>query len=758
MPPKPQPNNKKAKLFNSRAIRAEVVDPSIKEGILNVPQFLSSREYEIKAFEQSQLKTKQASSSRVFQSLPRTLRRRAASHNVKRIPKRLRSAAIKEMQNSTNGKPPRKKEPRGRARHRLRVRKRLLALAAKIRKAQNLPRSNESASIPERLKELNIQLKDVRKQTQKPLNNIVGAYDHTGEGALATKPKGNVKYAKRQIQHTWLPTHLWHAKRFHMLKRWGFQIPFSPNQKCFRATSRAAKQSALLYDTSYFCELTVQCPSESATSTFLLHITKYNDPVPSWLLQGHSSYDGWLYKDATKYSPGMVLATSGTTIYVRLHPASYEQFFEYCVAIGKDFGCTVHDCRYSLGSIRLQGPASLQCLSKVLHIQDSSDSVVQPWRRFAQCNDSNLVPPGVTFAFFVEDPRYWKKPVNSPPAKGNLDVYQLIEQKTSFVETPALHALLLSEGRTASYKDMLSVSQIGKEFGKNDPFSQKVHGKSKFPLLITKAENHWVAVAPWHWVQPLWTKLTQVADIKTAGIRQFHQVNFEQGRQTYPHDYPFIPEGFKENHLVQSAYELARSRLPASKRRPMTTERGLKLSGGDWYFLRKWTFGLQCLEKDATKSHAFGEFTEDCKRRLITEEDLEIVISHSRKTLEEKEYNDGRLPITLYKKKDPLHNDIVSGNFQVNRAGFPQLPVVPCHLEIINKGTIADYARIYEINQNGKPELKNLIGFITTGAINVKAGCPTGLGLVNACFKDCKKVMVRNVGCTGFHVARVKIL
>lgn len=35
--------------------------------------------------------------SRTFQSLPRHLRRRAASHNPKRVPKRLRSRAAAEV-------------------------------------------------------------------------------------------------------------------------------------------------------------------------------------------------------------------------------------------------------------------------------------------------------------------------------------------------------------------------------------------------------------------------------------------------------------------------------------------------------------------------------------------------------------------------------------------------------------------------------------------------------------------------------------
>lgn len=42
-------------------------------------------------------------SKRVFQQLPRHMRRRAMSHNVKRLPRRLREAARKEVRRRERG-------------------------------------------------------------------------------------------------------------------------------------------------------------------------------------------------------------------------------------------------------------------------------------------------------------------------------------------------------------------------------------------------------------------------------------------------------------------------------------------------------------------------------------------------------------------------------------------------------------------------------------------------------------------------------
>ena len=66
-------------------------------GELDVSSFVKAREYEIKSLEASMGSSKKALTTRAFQQVPRELRRRTASHNVKRVPKRLRARAAKEV-------------------------------------------------------------------------------------------------------------------------------------------------------------------------------------------------------------------------------------------------------------------------------------------------------------------------------------------------------------------------------------------------------------------------------------------------------------------------------------------------------------------------------------------------------------------------------------------------------------------------------------------------------------------------------------
>lgn len=747
MPPKNPPNSKRAKLYNSRTIRTETSDSGLKEGVLTIPQFLSSREYEIKAFEHSQLNTKYASATRVFQSLPRTLRRRTASHNVKRIPKRLRAKALREMQNTVTGVPTKKKHLRGRELHRLKMQKKLIHLAARVKNMYALPKQT-GESIQEKLKSLNSQLNDLTKGKSRQLNNAVGAYDNTASNTLASKPTGNVKYTHRQKTHTWCPTHLWHAKRFHMVKRWGFQVPFSPNQKCFRSASRAAKHGTLLYETSYYGEMVVESQN---ISTLLLEITKYNEPVPQWLATGTKTYHGWIFASGARIGLGSVLVDGSTNkALVRVHPCIYENLFEHLSAKG----FTLHDCRFAIGSLQLHGPTALQTLSKVLHVDGAKNETADAWRLFSQ-NSDQILPDGTTFSFFVKDPRFWKHPVRPPPSKG--DILQLMVQGVSHIEKDSITALYLAEGRTESYQDMFSIKQIGKEFAKHDPLSPCIHGSSRFPVVVAKINGSWVVSMPWFWVLPLWSKLVQVTNVKVAGMRQEHQVNFEHGKPTFPRDYAFLPEGYKENELVQTAAEIARKKLPLSKQTPLTLEGGLELAGCDWFFLQKWTFGLQVLEK-SSKAHAFGEFTEDRNRLVQSAEDLQIVIGEQRAEAKATSTTDySKLPIELYQKSNPVHREIVSGTYKVNRASFPPLPVVHVNVQLVKKGSISDYARVYEVDAKS-PDVKNLIGFVTSGSFNFNHGFPTGIALVNARCKDLKKVYVRNVGCTTYSMASIELV
>ncbi|XP_037933548.1 ribonucleases P/MRP protein subunit POP1 [Teleopsis dalmanni] len=59
-------------------------------------------------------------------------------------------------------------------------------------------------------------------------------------------------YIRRQRKHVWLETHIWHARRFHMINCWGYRLPYSSCAKNYRACYRASAQHCLLQDKSFY--------------------------------------------------------------------------------------------------------------------------------------------------------------------------------------------------------------------------------------------------------------------------------------------------------------------------------------------------------------------------------------------------------------------------------------------------------------------------------------------------------------------------
>ncbi|XP_034089279.1 ribonucleases P/MRP protein subunit POP1 isoform X2 [Gymnodraco acuticeps] len=133
--------------------------------------------------------TKTTGSCHVFGALPKHMRRRAMSHNTKRLPCRLREVANRMRERSLQAGPKKKKE----------------------------------------------QAKRKSRKARRRHGNLL------------------LEFNRRQRKNIWLETHIWHAKRFHMVKKWGYCLGNKPTYKCYRSCHRAMSGHCLLQDLSYYC-------------------------------------------------------------------------------------------------------------------------------------------------------------------------------------------------------------------------------------------------------------------------------------------------------------------------------------------------------------------------------------------------------------------------------------------------------------------------------------------------------------------------
>ncbi|CUM65555.1 uncharacterized protein PRCAT00003201001 [Priceomyces carsonii] len=763
-------NSKKSRLYNSRAIRTQLVDSSFVDNEkLSIPEFLKSRSYEIKSFELSQLNTKRASSNRVFQSLPRTLRRRAASHNVKRIPKRLRSRAIREMKNAVHGVNPKSHHLRGRNLYKLRMSKKLLRLGSKLKLSKHLPPEEalgKNLRLRYRIALINKYMKDLNDEAPTKLNNCVGSYDNTGINNLASRPKGNLKYFKRQFEFVWLPSHIWHAKRFHMIKQHNFQIPLTPTQKCFRLMNRAKKSGSVLSDMSYYNTLILQIEDTDRYQNILLSLTKYKVTLPRKFLQGSKSYDDLIFVDGLVIGKGLIISNfSLKKILIRVFPSIYEMLFEYLKLQIHPQIDLIYDCRYSLASIEICGPTALNSLSKVLHLDPYKyDSIpYQVWYILSHLSDSDSVPVGTTFSFYVDDPRFWKNPVEPKANTSFTSVNDLIIKITEsdLVNSQSLMELLDNKKRNETYANQLSLKKLNYGFAKSNPNENLLeHDPVRIPVLITKGSSgSWLLILPWFWLMPLWFKLVKIAHLKVGGLRQRRQFNFEKLLPTFPNDLPYLKDGWVYNQTLGRLNEESYKRLPKSKQQKYEIfENGINPFKCDWSFLQLLIFGLKLVNKELKTTDEYSDYNENGTRNINTVNDLVQLIKAKRE--------EDAIPIELLDLTRPFHRAFVDGSYTLtDTSSLPKLPVVHISLKVLNRGIIRDNARLYAVSNASvksymtqkqeivKPLLVDLIGFVTSGAFNLDYGADTGLCLVRADYKG-DFFLVRNPGCSNMYLAQ----
>lgn len=217
MPPKrPHPDSsghggsrKEQKLAQKRDVRRAQPSTSRRPGSsssssattqlppqLDVTQHLKDRASEIVFVQRRMKEFEQQATRRAWQLLPRHARRRAASHNVLRLPSRLRAKGRIELKSS----------------------------------------STEAKT---------------RSQIRKRLPN------HPLSRSLARKEELLSRTSGRSGKTCWLETHLYHAKRFRMSRsefdgpRWGLVLPEEPSMKGKKTDWRAATSGCAIFDASW---------------------------------------------------------------------------------------------------------------------------------------------------------------------------------------------------------------------------------------------------------------------------------------------------------------------------------------------------------------------------------------------------------------------------------------------------------------------------------------------------------------------------
>lgn len=217
----------------------------------------------------------------------------------------------------------------------------------------------------------------------------------------------------------WLGSHIFHAKRFHMINIWGYRLPLTPTLKAFRASYRAARRKAIVQDTSFMNTIELQ-GSHSQIVGLLSKITAGGAFTGSKYDSGMRVAHTNAYHLGT-FPLGLIgpleilwqpaKANDDTrTVWARVHPSIFDEVWETMTTAitdnSNEFGALlVHDLRDSLESFEITGPLAGQILSRSLRVCNSEPSEKKRALLSLLHLDSAECPDGLVVGATVYDPR-----------------------------------------------------------------------------------------------------------------------------------------------------------------------------------------------------------------------------------------------------------------------------------------------------------------------------------------------------------------
>nr|XP_022920798.1 ribonucleases P/MRP protein subunit POP1 [Onthophagus taurus] len=466
----------------------------------------------------------------IFQKLPLHMRRRVMSHNVKRLPRRLREGHMSQLKKS--GLPPKQKRP--------------------SRKYRRRPKS---------------------------LLN---------------------EYNRRQKKFKWLETHIWHAKRFHMIERWGYKLAYSPCDKAFRACYRATSKHCLLQDISYYGCIEINGDEILIVDGF----KKLYDPRINMSLGAKAFINGnregeLMLFDENKNAIGNVMfnwkpkvINELRMIWIWCHPANFSNILNTLMRIfdltpkseenllfcNESTKITIKNLKFDLNRFRLTGPLSHTILQKALktclpeYITDSNlNSQIIYWNNLENLASPSQLSPHIILNITAEDPRYNMPKIRTKalPINGAFDNKYLYEIPQNMGAGP-----IWNEGvRKEIKKNQIPTSKIYEMRSKYlVPNDEKNKGISVPYMLIQRPGNRneylgyssgWDLIIPSGWALPTWLTLVMWG-ARTGGLRESESIQFEKGRPNVLE--PDTKAGREENDRVTELYRKKYSSLPPNRR------------------------------------------------------------------------------------------------------------------------------------------------------------------------------------------------
>lgn len=436
-------------------------------------------------------------------------------------------------------------------------------------------------------------LRALGRQNKQSLDQgVVARPPRPKKNKLSSPPVPKAKYRKRQIHKTWLPTHMFHAKRAHMTPPsqplWRFALPLTSTVKSYRPTHRASKdRGAVAWDTSYMSTVSIHGNPQSIESLLRalgLIVPASTTRGQKWR-QGSRTWQGWLYErdmyPNRPIAPATIVwraesdppAKQSRQILIRLHPSAFSQLWDQLVRLAKiqKPQLTIEDLRFEMGSIEIVGPASTEALTSALCPIDAKEgdksSIGNTWPLLAGVQNPSTLPANALLAFDISDPRLHHPPRTAPSALGTEESqHQLLRLLTDwpFDTTEVTPGIFNRARRQASCRALQSQKSINRRKSAAIPgtYPEPLAKDPRIPIMAfpspaqanskpgskERTSYSWVVLLPWKAVPAVWQSLMYYpvstgGQVRMGGLDEQRQIAFETGVPWFPGDFPGTKAG-----------------------------------------------------------------------------------------------------------------------------------------------------------------------------------------------------------------------
>lgn len=438
------------------------------------------------------------------------------------------------------------------------------------------------------------------------------------KNTLSKPEQPAAKFRKRQKHKSWLPTHVYHAKRAHMTEPkhplWRFAIPLRPTEKSFRKTHRAGSlRGCVAWDTSYTSTIGVE--GVEASLLGLLRSLGVDEDVLSgnrmvkWRA-GTRLWHGWVRERdgekrwisevdivwcVQKGSPPASEASSTNgkrkrKFFLRVHPSAFLQLWTETLKVAKMQrpSVMVEDLRFEIGTIQLTGPGSTEALLAALKpvTKTSEEATVsacaETWSSLGLVTNPSTLPQNAVLGFEVSDPRlrYPPRTFKHPASdSANDELLQVLaEWPPDKVKTP--QSIFDRTARLTASRLLPSQKAINRRKGDALPgdFPSAAPTDPQIPILLivsrsptSGAQGSWTLLLPWKCVLPVWYHIMHYP-LSTGGNPRFgcleetRQIAFEQGLPWFPGDYPGTQAGWEWELKERAKRQADWEKRPKGKR------------------------------------------------------------------------------------------------------------------------------------------------------------------------------------------------